>query len=316
MHTYSLIAPAKINLYLEIVGDRPDGYHQLVMILHSIELADKIEFHPNGTDKIRLYCHHPEVPTDESNLALKAAYLMRREFPQLASNYGGFDITIDKHIPVAAGLAGGSTNAAAVLVGINLMWNMGLTQPELQILAAKLGSDIPFCIAGGCAIATGRGEELEPITDINNLWVVLAKYKSLSISTPWAYQTYRQNFADSYLRDPIAIESRTHKIHAGGLVKAIAHQDGVNIGKLLHNDLEKVVLPAYPQVASLRESLQGAGGLGTMMSGSGSTVFTLCESQLQAEEIVSVVRAKIPNPDLEFWVTRLSNSGIHVGNRE
>jgi 4-diphosphocytidyl-2-C-methyl-D-erythritol kinase len=131
MHSYTLIAPAKINLYLEILGDRPDGYHELAMILQSIELADRLELRANGTDKIRLHCSHPQVPLDQSNLAYKAAQLMQEKFPQTAANYGGMDITIEKNTPVAAGLAGGSSNAAAVLVGINLMWELGLTQPEL-----------------------------------------------------------------------------------------------------------------------------------------------------------------------------------------
>ncbi|MGH2415625.1 MAG: 4-(cytidine 5'-diphospho)-2-C-methyl-D-erythritol kinase, partial [Microcystaceae cyanobacterium] len=189
MHSYSLIAPAKINLYLEIIGDRPDGYHELVMILQSINLADRLTLQPNGTEQIRLYCHHPQVPLNSSNLAYRAAQLMKEEFPKIFSNYGGVDIIIDKRIPVAAGLAGGSTNAAAVLVGIDLIWELGLTHPELQILAAKLGSDIPFCVSGGTAIATGRGEQLDFINDLDNLWIVLAKHQSLAISTAWAYQT-------------------------------------------------------------------------------------------------------------------------------
>ena len=197
MRSYTLIAPAKINLYLEIIGDRPDGYHELVMVLQSIDLADRLELHPNGTDEVRLQCHHPEVPLNQSNLAYKAAQLMRQEFPKVASNYGGVDITIDKRIPVAAGLAGGSADAAAVLVGLDLMWDLGLTQPELQTLAAKLGSDVPFCLSGGTAIATGRGEQLDPLKDLDNLWIVLAKYQNLTVSTAWAYQAYRNQFGDS-----------------------------------------------------------------------------------------------------------------------
>ena len=197
MHSYTLIAPAKINLYLEIIGDRPDGYHELVMLLQSIDLADRLKMRPNGTQAIRLHCNHPQVPLDESNLAYRAAQLMKKQFPQAFANWGGVDITIEKHIPVAAGLAGGSTDAAAVLVGLDLIWELGLTQPELQTLAAQLGSDVPFCIAGGTAIATGRGEQLDAIDDLTNLWVVMAKYHSLSVSTAWAYQTYKQRFGDS-----------------------------------------------------------------------------------------------------------------------
>ena len=312
MHSYTLIAPAKINLYLEIIGDRPDGYHELVMVLQSIDLADRLELRPNGKQEFRLRCQHPQVPTDNSNLAYRAAELMAREFPKTYSNYGGVDIIIDKQIPVAAGLAGGSTDAAAVLVGLDLVWNLGLTQPELRELAAKLGSDVPFCLAGGTAIATGRGEQLDPIHDLENLWVVLAKYRNLAISTPWAYQTYRQRFGSAYLRDPQDIASRTVRVHSGPLVSAISHQQPASIGKLLHNDLEKVVLPEFPQVAQLREAMQQAGGLGTMMSGSGPTVFTLCESAVQAETIQQKVRQTLTNPDLDFWTAKLSNTGIKI----
>ncbi len=159
MRSYSLIAPAKINLYLEIIGDRQGGFHELVMILQSIELADYIDLKPSDTQDITLRCNHPQVPNDETNLAYRAAKLMCDAFPDTYANYGGVDIKIQKNIPVAAGLAGGSTDAAAVLVGINMMWQLGLTQPELQDLAARLGSDIPFCVSGGTAIATGRGEQ-------------------------------------------------------------------------------------------------------------------------------------------------------------
>ncbi len=309
---YSLIAPAKINLYLEIISDRPDGYHELVMIMQSIDLADRIDLYPSKNEQICVHCSHPQVPVDQTNLAWKAAQLMSQEFPRAFARYGGVEINIDKKIPVAAGLAGGSTDAAAILVGINQMWQLGLTQPELQALAAKIGSDIAFCISGGTAIATGRGEQLDPIPDLDNLWVVLAKYRSLSVSTAWAYQTYRQQFASSYLSDAEAVLSRTSQVHSGPLVKAIAHKDGAEIGKLIHNDLEKIVLPEFAQVTQLREALQSAGGLGTMMSGSGPTVFTLCESEEQAQAIKQKVKQTITDPDLEFWIAQLSGTGIQV----
>lgn len=312
MHAYTLIAPGKINLYLEIIGDRADGYHELIMILQSINLADRITLRSNGLQKFRLHCSHPQVPIDDSNLAYRAAILMQQEFPKRFDNFGGVDISIDKRIPVAAGLAGGSTDGAAVLVGLNLIWQLGLTQSELQILAAQLGSDVPFCISGGTAIATGRGEKLDPINDLDNLWVVLAKYNSIAVSTPWAYKTYRQKFSDTYISQLEGIQTKTHQVHAGPLVGAILHKDGVKIGKLLHNDLEKVVLPEYAQVAQLRETMQQTGGLGTMMSGSGPTVFTLCESLEQAQEVKHKVKQKLPDSDLELWIAQLSSMGIQL----
>lgn len=312
MRSYSLIAPAKINLYLEILGDRPDGYHELAMILQSIELADQIDVRAIGTDTILIHCDHPQVPSDRTNLAYRAAELMAKEFPQVFAQFGGVEITIKKQIPVAAGLAGGSTDAAAVLVGIDMMWQLGLTQPELQDLAARLGSDVPFCLAGGTAIATGRGEELSPLPDLDHLYVVLAKNRNLMVSTAWAYQTYRNQFGHSYVRDTQSLESRATRVHSGPIVHAIYNKDGSQIGQLLHNDLEKVVLPTTPQVAQLREAFHSSGALGTMMSGSGPTVFALCQSQAQAQEIEQNVRAMIPDPDVDFWVTKFSNRGIQV----
>ncbi|MGK7898409.1 MAG: 4-(cytidine 5'-diphospho)-2-C-methyl-D-erythritol kinase [Xenococcus sp. (in: cyanobacteria)] len=314
MKSYSLIAPGKINLYLEIIGARADGFHELVMILQTIELADVIDLKANDTQEITLHCNHPQVPLDETNLAYRAAKLMCDNFADSYANYGGVDITIAKNIPVAAGLAGGSTDAAAVLVGMDLMWNLGLTQPELQDLAAQLGSDVPFCISGGTAIATGRGEQLDLITNLDNLWVVLAKYKSLSISTPWAYQTYRKNYGSSYVSNAEGIISRSDRVRSGDLMNAIIKQESGKIGKLLYNDLEKVVLPEYPQVAKLRELFAEAGVLGTMMSGSGPTVFALCDNENQAKDVLNKVSDTIANSDLNLWVTKLGSSGIQIKN--
>jgi 4-diphosphocytidyl-2-C-methyl-D-erythritol kinase len=312
MHTYTLLAPAKINLYLEILGDRPDGYHELVMVLQSIDLCDQVEIRSNGTDHIRLFCQHPDIPLNQENLACRAAHLMIERFPQVFANYGGMDISLDKRIPIAAGLAGGSTDGAAVLVGIDLLWELGLTLPELQSLAAELGSDVPFCVGGGTAIATGRGEKLDPLQDLDHLWVVLAKFRSISVSTPWAYQTYRQAYGQQYLQPAEARQSRAHQIHSGDLVQAILHKDGTRIAQFMHNDLEKVVLPHYEPVARLRKTLAESGGLGTMMSGSGPTVFTLCSSLAEAQKVQETAQKKLVDPDLDFWIARFSSSGIRV----
>jgi 4-diphosphocytidyl-2-C-methyl-D-erythritol kinase len=310
MHSYTLIAPAKINLYLEIIGDRSDGFHELVMILQSIELADKIHIKPSNTENILLHCNHPQVPTDQSNLAYRAAKLICDTFPEVYANYGGVELTIEKNIPVAAGLAGGSTNAAAVLVGLNLMWQLGLTQPELQDLAAQLGSDIPFCLCGGTAIATGRGEKLDSIKNINNLWVVLAKYNNLSVSTPWAYNSYREQFNHLYISDSQGINQRTRQVHSGDLVKAISNKNSEVIGALLYNDLEKVVLPEFPTVKALIDAFKAENVLGSMMSGSGPTVFALCDNQNQAEAIANKVQKTINDSNLHCWVAQMCTHGI------
>lgn len=315
MRSYTLIAPAKINLYLEIIGDRPDGFHELAMILQSIDLADQISVRSLSTDTIRVHSQHPQVPTDKTNLAYRAAELMVKEFPDTFAKYGGVEITIDKHIPVAAGLAGGSTNAAAVLVGIDLLWNLGLTQTELEELGAVLGSDVPFCIAGGTVIATGRGEQLSPLPSLDNIYIVLAKYRSLEVSTAWAYKTYRQQYGNTYIKDTADLVARANAVHSGAIVKAIANKDAADIAQKMHNDLERVVLPEYPQVLQLRELFAAQDGvIGTMMSGSGPSVFALVESQPQAEIVKQKIRAAIPDEDLELFVTRTTSHGIKIAS--
>lgn len=311
MRSYTLTAPAKINLYLEILGDRADGFHELVMVMQSIALADVINVRANGTEDIRIHCDHPQVPLDESNLAYRAADLMRQQFPQAFARFGGVDIMIQKNIPIGAGLAGGSSNAAAVLVGLDLLWELGLTQIEIQELGAILGSDIPFCVVGGTALATGRGEKIDALPTLDQGYVVLGKHRSLSVSTPWAYKTYRKQFNESYLQADDQ-QQRVKQMHSGPMIGAIAQRDIPKISQLLYNDLEKVVLPEHPQVMELRKAFQRSNVLGTMMSGSGPTVFALVESQTQAELVKQTVEQELSNPDLELWVTQFTPSGVKV----
>ncbi|MDA0266559.1 MAG: 4-(cytidine 5'-diphospho)-2-C-methyl-D-erythritol kinase [Cyanobacteria bacterium] len=312
MGLYQLRAAAKINLYLEILGHRSDGFHELIMVMQSLDLADVVTVQSLVGSGVHLHCDHPQVPKDHTNLAYRAAALMAQTFPQAAAHHGGVDITIEKNIPIGAGLAGGSADAAATLVGIDLLWQLGLTQQELQDLGAQLGSDIPFCISGGTALATGRGEQLDPLYGLTNLYAVLGKYNSLSVSTPWAYKTYRAQFGESYLDLAMAGADRRAAIHSGPMVGAIAHQDSTQIGQLLHNDLEKAVLPAHPAVAALKTELSQAGGLGTLMSGSGPTVFTLTPTRDEAEAIARQVKARLPDPDLGLWVTQFAPIGVQL----
>jgi 4-diphosphocytidyl-2-C-methyl-D-erythritol kinase len=315
MKSYTLIAPAKINLHLEIIGIRADNYHELVMIMQTVDLADRVEVRSLNTDDIILHCGHPNVPLDRTNLAYRAAALMQQEFPEALMRSGGVEITLHKHIPIAAGLAGGSGNAAAVLVGIDLLWDLGLTQSDLQTLGAKLGSDVPFCISGGTAIATGRGELISPLPSLAGIYVVLGKYQSLEVSTPWAYNTYRQQFGHEYAQSPTSLAERSQRVHSSDLVKAIVAKDPAKIGSLLYNDLEKVVLPNYPLVSQLRTEFQRHPNLGTMMSGSGPTVFSLSTDRTQADTIYHQVRAAIPDPDLELFVAQFCDRGVSVVDR-
>jgi len=312
----TLLSNAKINLYLEIVGSRPDGFHELVMVMQSVALCDRITLNPISGPSITINCNHPQVPSDHTNLAYKAVTLLQKRFPNRTNRCGGVEITIDKKIPVGAGLAGGSSNAAAVLFGLDILWKMGLTRLELQEVSAELGSDIPFCLAGGCAIATGRGEEVDVLPKSPKLFAVLAKYESISVSTPWAYKTYRQQFAHTYLPldDRATLAERRARVHSSDMLKSIGARNATAIGTHLHNDLEKVVLPAHPKVTQLKSSMaeiaQTNGGIGTMMSGSGPTVFSLTETVEQAEVVKQEIRSRFNNPDLKVFVAPFTSHGI------
>jgi 4-diphosphocytidyl-2-C-methyl-D-erythritol kinase len=312
MRSLTLTAPAKINLLLHIAGDRPDGFHELVMVMQSIDLADRVTVKMRREAGIELTCDRPNIPTDGSNLAWKAANLMQQRFPEASKKYGGLAIDLVKRIPMGAGLAGGSADCAAVLVGIDLLWDLGLTQADLQELAAELGSDISFCVAGGTALCTGRGEIIDPLPELDNLYAVLAKYKDLPVPTPWAYKTYRSEFGPTYPATATELDRRKEQLRTGAMMNAIAQRDGTRIGAELHNDLEKVVLPHYPKVQQLRDEFAKTNALGVMMSGSGSTVFALTESLEQANAIEQRMRSAFNDPELEFWVTKFCHSGVQV----
>ncbi len=292
----SLKAAAKVNLYLEITGNRPDGYHDLVMVLQSIDLCDRVDIrktiHKIGTDKIQVTCTNPEVPCDRTNLAYKAAALMQNAYPEI----GGVEIAIDKQIPMGAGLAGGSADAAAVLVGIDRLWELGLTQSQLCDFAAQLGSDIPFCVTGGTSLATGRGEILSPLPDLADLVLVICKPRQIAIATAWAYQTFRSQglLATSEVKDQHLSSQMVAAIASGG-------ESAPNkIGRLLYNDLERVVLPEYPAIADLKNKLLDQECIGAMMSGSGSTVFAIAPDLDRAQQIAEAVRTD----DIDVWVVK------------
>ncbi|MFP4660619.1 MAG: 4-(cytidine 5'-diphospho)-2-C-methyl-D-erythritol kinase [Halanaerobiales bacterium] len=252
-------APAKINLALDILGVRSDGYHEVEMIMQSISLHDNIII-KKKEEGIKLATSNLDLPEDENNIAYKAARLIIDK----AELTEGVDIYIEKNIPVAGGLAGGSTDAAAVLNGINMLYNLDLSEDELKKLASKLGSDVPFCIRGGTALAYGRGEMIRQLPDIEKQYLVLVN-PGISISTAWAYSEYDKGI--QRLKIPgVPVDKLTSKLTT---------DKKINWAEGWFNVLEEVAESFYPEIIDIKELLNEMGAIFTLMSGSGSTVFAV-----------------------------------------
>ena len=264
-------APAKINLTLDVLYKRPDNYHEVEMIMTTVDLADRIGLEPRADGEIKIISTDRFVPNDERNFAYQAAKLLK-------DTYGiteGVSIKIDKEIPIAAGLAGGSSDAAATLRGLNEMWNLNLTMDQLAEHGAKIGSDVSFCIYGGTALATGRGEKIKELPAPPTCWVVLAKPK-IGVST-----------ADVY--GGLKLEGIEHP-NTKQMIKAIEKQDYELLCKSLGNVLETVTFKLHPEVITIKEQMQRFGADAVLMSGSGPTVFGLVDSETRATRIYNGLR--------------------------
>lgn len=277
---------AKINLGLDIVGKRSDGYHEVNMVMQSIALADEIEFLP--AEEIIVTTDNPDIPDGKDNLAWKAAMLLAKK----CCHKPNVQIYIRKKIFSAAGLAGGSADAAAVLRGLNRYWQLGLSAEKLEVLAAELGSDVPFCVRGGTAAATGRGEILEPLADMPETWLVLAKPK-VSVSTAWAYQNFRSE-------DVVARPDIT------AMKKAIDNSDRLGIITCMGNVLESVTAKVYSEINDIKEAMMANGAAISLMSGSGPTVFCFVDSEADGKHIAAVLSKQF-TIDIELTKTLRRN---------
>ena len=268
-------AHAKINLTLDILGKRGDGYHEVAMVMQSVGLFDTLHLEkiPSG---IALQINTNALPTDEGNLAWRAA----RAFLDAYGVAGGVRIEIEKRIPIAAGLAGGSADAAAVLRGMNELFLTKRTAVELSRLGAALGSDVPFCLVGGTALVTGRGEQIAPISRTLAAWVVLAK-PPMEVSTAWAYGAFDQSHAP-----------RTSWTSA--MVKAVETGDLGEVAARLGNALEAVTEKAYPLIRDYKAQLIAHGALASLMSGSGPTVYALARDRAGAERVAAALSGAQP----------------------
>ncbi|MGG1550433.1 4-(cytidine 5'-diphospho)-2-C-methyl-D-erythritol kinase [Paenibacillus ferrarius] len=265
-------APAKINLSLDVLHKRTDGYHEVEMVMTMVDLADRIEMQELERDTIIISSQAGYIPLDEKNLAFQAARLIKDRYDVKNGVY----IHLDKRIPVAAGLAGGSSDAAATLRGLNRLWNLGISMEELQVLGAELGSDVPFCVTGGTALATGRGEKLHPIASPPQCWVVLAK-PPINVSTS---EIYGKLNAKGIKQHPSTAD----------VLAAIRDKQFDRLCGSLGNVLEEVTLELYPEVRHLKECMQRLGADGVLMSGSGPTVFGLVSKEAKVARIYNGLR--------------------------
>lgn len=272
-------AYAKINLGLNILGDRPDGYHEVAMVMQSVGLCDTITI--SEGQGIEITTNIPGLSCGADNLAYKAADKLAKK----AGVEPNVHINLEKKIFMAAGLAGGSSDAAAVLRGLNKYWQLNLTNAELCAIGAEMGSDIPFCIEGGTALATGRGEIITPLEEMPEAMVVLAKPRDLEVSTPWVYKNYDEG---RVIRLPKIYRMCEH-------IKDGAHA----IWPFFGNVLETVTIPRYPVIASIKAAMVSAGAYYAMMSGSGPTTFAFVDSKEVAEKVV----ADLADFDVEIAVT-------------
>ncbi|AOZ92822.1 4-(cytidine 5'-diphospho)-2-C-methyl-D-erythritol kinase [Paenibacillus crassostreae] len=271
MKTYEK-APAKINLMLDVLHKRPDGYHEVEMVMTMVDLADRLEMVELPRDTIIISSQVGYIPLDEKNLAFQAARLIKDRYDVKR----GVHIHLDKKIPVAAGLAGGSSDAAATLRGLNRLWGLNIPMIELQELGAELGSDVPFCVTGGTALATGRGEVLHSICNPPQCWVVLAK-PPINVSTQEVYTRLR---SDQISKHPSAAD----------MIAAIQSGSFQEVCEQLGNVLEDVTLKLHPEVQQLKEAMMRLGADGTLMSGSGPTVFGLVSKESKVPRIYNGLR--------------------------
>lgn len=252
----TLVSPAKINLGLRVLRRLGNGYHEVEMVMQMIDLHDRMTL-TETPSSITVRCSHPHVPCDQTNLAYRAAVLLRES----CGVRHGVSITIDKHIPVAAGLGGGSSNAAAALRGLNRLWGLGLEGGSLIALASKLGADVPFFLGGPRALARGRGDVLEPLSATRPIPLVLV-HPPHQVSTAWAYGQVKLELTEQ--QNPIRIIALY--LQAGEVAL---------VGPHLINDLEGPVSRYLPVIADIKQRLLALGAVGASMSGSGPTVYGL-----------------------------------------
>lgn len=285
-------AYAKINLGLDVVRRLPNGYHEVRMIMQTVGICDVLTF-AKASSGIHLQVDNQELPADANNLIYKAAKLLM----DTAGIAEGVEITLEKHIPIAAGMAGGSTDAAATLLGLNELFGLGYSVEQLKVLGVKLGADVPYCIQGGTALAEGIGEILSELPSPPECHLVIAK-PDINVSTKFVYENLRAN----------ALQSHPD---IDGMIEALREGSLQGITDRLGNVLETVTIPAYPVIQDIKELMLAQGAENALMSGSGPTVFAVFTDLARAEKAASITKEK--NLAKEIFVTRFQYNQNNTG---
>lgn len=288
----TVFSPAKVNLYLRIVGKRPDGFHELETVMLPLDFGDQITLQPQTTG-LTLECDNPNLPTDDSNLALRAARTLAQSFGVET----GAKITLKKRTPLAAGLGGGSSNAAAVLRGLNRLWNLHGPPEKLHALAASMGSDINFFMAGGAALCRGRGENVEAVPGQLSGAILLVN-PGFGISTKWAYENWAKAAAESRLT--------AHPPEVSLLLRALAEDDLAGVSRCLFNSLEAPSMRKFPVLKLIKKAMRDGGAAGALMSGSGATLFGLFADAKAAEKSAKEIREQF-GPSMWTKMTRFAS---------
>jgi 4-diphosphocytidyl-2-C-methyl-D-erythritol kinase len=281
MERISLRAPAKVNLRLDILGKRPDGYHEIKTWIYPISLADTLYIDKIKTARITISSAHPGLPLGEENLAHRAAAL----FIQERSLSGGVQIEIIKHIPLAAGLGGGSSDAAAVLKAMNILWGKNISPEALMEMGAKIGADVPFFVVGKAAIMGGKGERMLAILPLLKAWLVLIN-PGLPLATKAVYQQGKWGLTKK----------------EGDTRISMPPQELEKMGKFLRNDLEGPAMELMPVIGTIKERLHEAGASGVLMTGSGPTVFGLFGKEAEARQAAKDLKME------QGWICFVANT--------
>lgn len=267
-----LQAFAKINLGLDVLGKREDGYHEVRMIMQTIRMYDQLDMRKSVEPGIHLTTNKKYIPVDENNLVWRAAKLMM----DTCGIMEGVSIHLHKVIPVAAGMAGGSSDAAATLVGMNRLFHCGLSKEKLMELGVQIGADVPYCVLRGTALAEGIGEKLTVLPPMPDCWILIGK-PGISVSTKYVYTT---------------LDLNTDTVHPDidGMKKGLEDGNLYGITERMGNVLQDVTIPAYPEVERIKEQMKTLGAVNAMMSGSGPTVFGIFDNEEKAQEACQKLR--------------------------